>query len=65
MARGEVWSGVQSLGIHLALQATQTAYLTGKVDSVPHHDGVVREDSRGKVKTGVQSIGIHLASKAA
>ncbi len=58
------WTG-QSLGIHLALQVTQASYLTGKVDSVPHHDGVVGEDGRGEVGSGVQSLGIHLDFEAA
>jgi hypothetical protein len=49
------WTG-QSHGIHLALQATQSAYLTGKVDSVPHHNGVVGVDCRGEVGSGVQSL---------
>jgi hypothetical protein len=57
------WTG-QSHGIHLALQATQSAYLTGKVDSIPHHDGVAGEDAKGEVGPCVQSHGIHLALQA-
>jgi hypothetical protein len=54
------WTG-QSFGIHLALQAIQTTYLTGKVDGVPHHHGVVWEDGGGEVGSGVQNLRIHLA----
>jgi hypothetical protein len=50
------------IGIHLA---TQTNYLTGKVDIVPQHDGVVGEDGGGEVVSGVQSLGIHFAFKVA
>ncbi len=34
------------------------------MDSVPHHDGVVGEDSGGEVGSSVQSLGIHFALKA-
>jgi hypothetical protein len=41
------WTG-QSHGIHLTLQATQSVYLTRKVNGVPRHDGVVGEDGGEK-----------------
>jgi hypothetical protein len=55
----------QTLGIHFALQAVQAFYLTGEVESVPHHYILVGEDGRGEVGFGVQSLGNHLAFKAA